>query len=293
VTQLGNQGHSFDSIRNLCEWIWDGAIGRVHTIHAGCRMQNSALNELASLNQQFPVPQTLDWDLWLGPVPYRPYNPAYLPGKWRRWTAFGTGTVGDWTCHVVDPVFWALDLGAPGSVLAEVKDYNPKTQGETYPPGEIITYKFAAKGNRGPITLKWFSGTERIPRPPELEPDEKDIDIGAAVYGDKGTIVYGSHGAGQVRLIPQARMDAYRKPARTIPRVKEHHRHWVECVKAGKKADSDFSYGGPLTELALLGVIAIKNPGTTLEWDGAAGRFRNSAAANQLIKPLFRPGWSV
>ena len=293
VTQLGNQGHSFNSIRDFCEWIGDGAIGNVHTIHAGCRAVNSAIDQLPRLKEHFDIPETLDWNQWLGPAPDRPYNPAYLPGSWRSWVPFGNGTVGDWTCHVVDPVFWALDLGAPSSIEAQVKDYDPQTQGDSYPKGEIITYQFPAKGKRGPITLKWYSGVERIPRPPELESDEKDVDTGAVVMGDKGTIIYGSHGAGQVRLIPQAKMDAYHKPAKTIARVKGHHWDWLDAIKTGRKAGSDFSYGGPLTEIALLGVIAIKLPGTKLEWNSQKTRFTNCTAANEFINPAYRAGWKL
>jgi predicted dehydrogenase len=293
VTQLGNQGHSFGTIRTFCEWIWDGAIGTVHTIHAGCNMVNSGIDELPRLTEKHDVPATLDWDQWLGPALERPYHPAFLPGKWRRWVPFGTGTVGDWTCHVVDPVFWALELGAPATVQADVKDYDPVKQGLSYPKGDIITYQFPATAKRGAITLKWFSGTEHIPRPPELESDEKDIAIGAVVMGDKGTIVYGSHGAGQVRIIPQAKMDAYKKPEPKIPRIKEHHWQWVQCIRNGTRAGSDFSYGGPLTELALLGNIAVLNPDQKLEWDAPKMRFKNSEAANKLINPPRRKGWEL
>ena len=293
VTQLGNQGHSFDTIRNFCEWIWDGAIGNVHTIHAGCAAVNSGLNQLSRLKEQHPVPPTLDWDLWLGPAPQRPYHPAYLPGSWRGWVPFGNGTVGDWTCHVVDPVFWALDLGAPKTIQAQVKDYDFKTQGDAFPKGEIITCEFPAKGKRGPVTMHWYSGTERIPRPEVLEQDDKVVDTGAVVLGDKGAIMYGSHGAGGVRLIPQAKMDAYKRPEKTLPRVREHHGDWLQAIKNGTKAGSDFSYGGPLTELAMLGVIAIKLAGTKLEWDTQAMRFINSAEANQFINPLYRSGWTL
>lgn len=293
VTQLGNQGHSFNSIRDFCEWIWDGAIGQVHAINAGCNAVNSGLDRLPSLREHFDVPASLDWNQWLGPAHDRPYNPAYLPGSWRGWVPFGNGTVGDWACHVVDPVFWALDLGAPKTIQAEVKNYNPKTQGDAYPKGEIITYEFASKANRGPVTLRWYSGVERIPRPPELEADERDIDTGAVVMGDKGTMVYGSHGAREVRLIPQTKMDAYKKPAKTIPRVKEHHWDWLQAIKHGTRSGSDFSYGGPLTEIALLGVIATKLPGTKLEWDAPAAQFTNCSQANDFINPAYRAGWSL
>ncbi len=293
VTQLGNQGHSFETIRQFCEWIWDGAIGNVHTINLGCRAVNSGIDQLPRLKEKHTPPETLDWDLWLGPALSRPYHPVYLPGSWRGWVPFGNGTVGDWTCHVVDPVFWALDLGAPSSIQAEVKNYDFKTQGDAYPKGEIITYQFPAKGKRGPVTMRWHSGTEAIPRPPELEADRKPIETGAVVMGDKGTITYGSHGAGGVRIIPEAKMEAYKLPKKTIPRVKEHHYDWLQAIRTGTKAGSDFSYGGPLSELAMLGVIAIKLPGTKLEWDAPNMRFTNSTEANRLINPPYRTGWSL
>jgi predicted dehydrogenase len=293
VTQLGNQGHSYETIRLFCEWVWDGAIGNVHTIHCGCNAVNSGIDQLPHLSEQHPVPATLDWDLWLGPAQYRPYHPAYLPASWRGWVPFGNGTVGDWTCHVVDPVFWALDLGAPATIQAKVKDYDFKTQGNAFPKGEIISYEFPAKGKRGPITMNWYSGTDKIPRPPELESDEKDVETGAVVMGDKGTIVYGSHGAGHVHIIPQAKADAYKRPPKTIPRVKEHHLDWLQAIRNGTKAGSDFSYGGPLTEIALLGVIAIKMSGTKLEWDASRMRFKNSSEANHFINPPYRKGWSL
>jgi len=294
VTQLGNQGHSFDTIRTFCEWIWDGAIGNVHTIHCGCNANNSALYQLARLGEKEEVPAGLDWDLWLGPAQERPYHSFYLPGWWRSWVPFGNGTIGDWTCHVVDPVFWALDLGAPKTIQAQVKDYDPKTQGDSFPRGDIITFEFPAKGSRGPITLVWHSGSEKIPRPKELEPERtKSLDTGAYVYGDKGVISYGSHGAGGVRLIPETAMQAYKRPEQKIPRVKNHHDDWLRAIREGRKAGSDFSYGGPLTEIAMLGVIALKMPGTKLEWDGPNARFTNSEEANRHVNPPYRQGWSL
>jgi predicted dehydrogenase len=216
-----------------------------------------------------------------------------LPGSWRGWVPFGNGTIGDWTCHVVDPVFWALDLGAPKTVLAKVKDYDPKTQGDAFPKGEVITFEFPAKGKRGAITMHWYSGTERIPRSPDLEANDKAVDTGAFVLGDKGTIMYGSHGAGGVRIIPDAKMNEYKRPEKTIPRFRGHQADWLQAIRSGGKAGSDFSYGGPLTEIALLGVIAIKLPGTKLEWDAQNMRFANSPEANQHLNPPYRAGWAL
>jgi predicted dehydrogenase len=126
VTQLGNQGHSYDTIRMFCEWIWDGAIGNVMEVHAACGSVYSAIDNLSKLQEKHEIPSELDWDLWLGPAKYRPYHPMYVPGTWRRWMPFGCGVIGDWVCHVVDPVFWALDLGAPKTVQARARDYDPK-----------------------------------------------------------------------------------------------------------------------------------------------------------------------
>ena len=294
VTQLGNQGHASGSIRLFCEWIWDGAIGNVHTIHCGCAAVNSAVGALPRLKDKHQVPPELDWDLWLGPAQQRPYHPAYLPGSWRGWVPFGNGTVGDWTCHVVDPVFWALDLGAPKTIQAEVKDYDPKTQGDAFPKGERITYEFPAKGKRGPVTVHWYSGTVPIPRPKDLEPDRKPVTTGGVVLGDKGTIQYGSHGAGGVRIIPEAKMREYKLPEKTLPRTRGHHRDWLDAIREGRKAGSDFAeYGGPLTELAMLGVIAIKLPGVKLQWDAAGVRFTNCPEANQHVNPPYREGWTL
>ncbi len=293
VTQLGNQGHSFDSIRTCCEWIWDGAIGQVHTIHAGTGAVNSHLDQLSRLSETHPIPSGLDWDLWLGPAQARPYNPVYQPGTWRGWTPFGSGSIGDWICHVVDPVFWALDLGAPTSVQAEAKDYDPIKEAMTYPRGAVVTFQFPARGRRGSITLVWHDGTEPIPRPPDMEADDKPPGTGAVVIGDKGTIVYGSHGAGGVRIIPDAKMNAYHRPAKTLPRVRGHYEDWLTAIRTGTQAGSDFSYGGPLTELAMLGIIAIKHLGQKLEWDGPSGHFTNSAQANALLHPQFRYGWKL
>lgn len=293
VTQLGNQGHSFDSIRTFCEWIWDGAIGKVHTIHAGCAAVNSAVDALPRLKEEHPVPPELDWDLWLGPAKYRRYHPAYLPGAWRGWTPFGNGTVGDWVCHVVDPVFWALDLGAPSTIEAKVKDYDPKTQGDAFPKGEVIRYEFPAKGDRNAITLYWYSGTEPIPRVPDLEPDRNPVQTGAFVIGDKGTIMYGSHGAGGVRIVPESKMREYKLPEKKLPRVPGHHHDWITAIREGRKAGSDFAYGGPLTEIAMLGVIAIRFHGTKLQWDTQAMRFTNCEEANAWINPPYREGWKL
>ncbi len=293
VTQLGNQGHSFNDIRTFCEWIWDGAIGEVTEVHAFCGSNYSRVGDLHKLQERHDIPAGLDWDLWLGPAQQRPYNPVYLPGAWRRWSAFGTGCIGDWVCHTVDPVFWALDLGAPATIRAEAKGYDPKKHAETFPPGTKVTYEFPAKGKRGPVKLVWFDGEWTPPRPPALEEGRKTRRTGGNVYGKKGTIMYGSHGAGSLRIVPETQMQAYERPEPTLPRVKSHHYDWLKAIKTGGQAGSHFEYGGPLTEIALLGAIAIRRLGEKLEWDGAGMRFTNCAAANAYLDPPYREGWTL
>ena len=293
ITQLGNQGHSFEQIRMFCEWIWDGAIGDVHTVHALRPSDYSRIDELANLSERPPVPDTLDWDLWLGPAAERAYHPNFLPGKWRGWMPFGTGTIGDWTCHVVDPVFWALDLGTPTSVVAEVDGYDVQQHALTFPHGTHVTYEFAATGNRGPITLHWYDGSLAPPALDEFNWAEFPRNTCGLVLGTEGAIRYSSHGASGLRIMPEEKMRAYKRPEPTIPRVVGHHDDWVQAVKKGQPAGSHFDYGGPLTELALLGVIATRLPGRTLAWDGTAARFANSDEANKLVEFHPREGWEL
>jgi len=293
VTQLGNQGHSSSSIRTFCEWIWDGAIGNVTEIHAACNANHCRISQLSKRDEVHDVPAELDWDLWLGPAQYRRYNPMYHPGRWRAWMPFGSGTIGDWVCHVVDPSFWALDLGAPAFVQAEVDDYDPKKHSDTFPVGSVITFQFPAKGKRGPVKLYWYSSQRKIPRPTDLEPGRKVPTTGAIVIGDKGKIMHGSHGAGSVRIFPEMKMRAYKRPEPSLPRVKGHHQDWLQAIKTGGQAGSNFDYGGPLTELARLGIIAMLLPDRKLEWDGPNMRFTNCDEAIQLINPPSRQGWAL
>jgi predicted dehydrogenase len=300
ITQLGNQGHSSPSIRQCCEWIWDGAIGNVTEIHAGCdafRDVYCQLKNLPKLNQTYEVPENLDYDLWIGPVPFRPYTPFWVHWNWRGWMPFGTGTIGDWFCHVIDPSYWALDLGAPSSIRAEVKGYDPVRDALTYPPGSKITFEFPRKGIRGPIKLVWHDGDMRIPRPAALDDHYKPPGTGAILFGDKGMLMHGSHGGGGCRIVPDARRAQYReergKPDEIIPRVKNHAWDWIEAIRTGRQAGSNFDFGAPLTQVALLGAIAIRFAGQTLQWDDHQARFTNHEEANAFVNPPYRQGWSL
>jgi len=299
VTQLGNQGHSSDSIRRVCEWVWAGAIGQVHTIHACCdafKQVYCQIPNLGKLDEHHDVPKGLDYDLWVGPVPFRPYSPLWVPWNWRGWMPFGGGTIGDWICHVVDPAYWALDLDAPETVQAEVTDYDPAKHGLTYPSATKITFEFPAKKARGPVKLVWFDGNSTIPRPQDFGKDDTIPGTGAVLFGDKGMIVHGSHGGAGCLLLPQNLMDQYsgkNAPAQKILRVKGHAWDWAEAIRTGRPAGSNFDYGGPLSQVALLGLIAIRFPGQTLQWNDKKARFTNNEAANAYIAPAYRKGWKL
>ena len=174
VTQMGNQGHSFESIRLLKEWLDDGAIGNVTEVHAwtdrpvgGDPWSDFAVR--ARPTDTPPVPETLDWDKWLGPVAFRPYSPEYLPMKWRAWLDFGTGPLGDMGCHILDPAFWALELGPPQTIEATSTHYQPDVASETYPRASIVRYAFPARGSKPPVKLTWYDGRLLPPTPAELE----------------------------------------------------------------------------------------------------------------------------
>jgi hypothetical protein len=304
-TQMGNQGHSSDEIRMLKEWLADGVIGKVTEVHAwtdrpvgGDPWSTFAVQAMSKDTP--PVPEALDWDLWLGPVPYRPYHPDYHPLKWRAWLDFGTGALGDMGCHILDPAFWALDLGAPQNIQASSTHWEADVSSQTYPRASIVRFNFPARGKRPPLKLTWYDGRLMPPIPPELEPDRKLPTSGALIIGEKGTIVHGSHGAAGMRLVPEVRSTEYKPPATTIPRVAKgqngHEGDWLRACKEGSggtPASSNFEYGGALTEMVLLGVIAIRVKNQILEWDAENLRFKNNDTANELLHVKYRDGWKL
>ena len=301
-TQMGNQGHSMESMRLLKEWLDDGAIGNVTEVHAwtdrpvgGDPWSDFAVQ--ARPTDTPPVPDTLDWDRWLGPVAFRPYHPAYHPLKWRAWLDFGTGPLGDKGCHILDPAFWALELGPPQSVEATSTHYDPAVASETYPRASIVRYMFPARGTRPPVKLTWYDGRLLPPVPPGLEPGRPLPGSGALLIGDKGTILHGSHGADGVRLIPETRMQEYKRPPKTLRRVTEGHEgDWIRACKEGPNGEppcSTFEYGGALTEMVLLGVLAIRMKDQRLEWDSQNLRFTNNETANELLRIQYREGWTL
>ena len=232
--------------------------------------------------------------MWLGPVPYRAYHPEYHPLKWRAWLDFGTGALGDMGCHIIDPAFWALDLGAPESIEATTTHWQQEVSSQTFPRASIVRYQFGARGNRPPVKLTWFDGRLLPPIPDALEKGRRISDSGAFIIGDKGCIMHGSHGAGGLRIIPETKMRQYKRPPKTLPRVKGGHEgDWIRACKDGKPASSNFEYGGALTETILLGVLAIRAKDQKLQWDAGNLKFTNNDDANELLRIQYRDGWHL
>jgi len=307
--QLGNQGHSYATSREFHDCIRSGAIGSVREIHVQEGAFNySRIGFLPNLTEAHTAPETLDWDLWLGPAPYRAFHPVYHPGSWRSWRQFSSGMIGDFLCHLVDPVFWALELEAPTSVMAESVGYDPQAHSETFPQSSKIRFEFPAKDERPAVTLYWYDGDQYAPpRPGELPGDEEFIPImgpgptGGLVVGDQGKILYGSHGATEWHIIPDTKMKAYmgdrgKAPdprGAGMPDNSTHHQEWLDACRGEGLTSTDFDYSARLSEIAVLGEIAQRFPGTELEWDSKHMTFPNHPIANTYLHYPYRDGWML
>ncbi len=295
ITQMGIQGHSSDALRSVCEWIWDGAIGEVREVDAWCSLSYYPWGQ-AYWSSKWgtrptdtpPVPSQLNWDLWLGPAPERPYHPAYHPGAWRcRWD-FGCGMMGDRGAHTLDVVYWSLKLGAPASIEATSCGANA----DVHPLSSIVTYRFPQRGSLPPVKLTWYEGT----RPPRSDDMDEDLswpnEGGAIIKGSKGQIMCGVY-ADAPKLLPLSRHMEYKRPVKTLPRVADSHEmEWVRAIKEGRQANAAFDYSGPLTELCLLGNVAKRVDGR-IEWDAPNLKVTNNPDANRFIRAEYRKGWTL
>jgi len=236
-----------------------------------------------------PLPDTLDWDLWLGPAPYRPYNPAYVPFKWRGWWDFGSGGLGDMGIHNIAPVFSALKLGAPTAVDSS----STLVYKETLPLASTVHYEFPARDDMPPCRLHWYDGGLVPDRPEELdEGRELDREDGIIFVGEKGKILVSGWGGESPRLIPESKMEAYKRPPKTLPRSIGHHKEWIEACKGRGTTRSNFDFAGPLTEAVLLGTISVRT-GKRLHWDSENMKIANEAKANELLHYAYREGWTL
>ncbi|HOZ48763.1 MAG TPA: Gfo/Idh/MocA family oxidoreductase [Candidatus Hydrogenedentes bacterium] len=290
ATQMGNQGHSAEGVRRLCEWIWAGAIGNITEAHIWTNrpIWPQAIRRPKVVDK---IPETLDWDLWLGTAPERPYNHCYAPFAWRGWWDFGCGALGDMACHIMDPAYTALKLTYPTKIEAVQEGNNE----ETFPKWSIITYEFAARGDMPPCKIVWYDGGKQPPRPEEVAADETlgDGDNGTLFIGDKGKLACGCYGGGPT-LIPRSRMEEFKRPEKTIPDSTGHYQEWIDSIKgteppAGALAKG-FGYAGPFTEMVLLGNLAVK-AGEPIEYDAEKMKITNNAKANRWLKRTYRKEW--
>jgi len=310
ATQMGNQGHCNESIRKLCEMIWSGVIGPIREVH--CWTDRPYWYQgLTRPGGTDVVPDSLDWDLWVGPAPMRPYVgqwPAasyagthqskyasmhpnvYHSFGWRGWWDFGCGSLGDMGCHVMDAPNWALSLGAPLSV--ELVDSSRLTL-EMAPYWSIIRYQFPDRGNLPACTLTWYEGGKQPELPPEMAGKKWD-DNGTLFIGDQGKIVCGALSE-TPHLLPESRMADYQFPAPTIPRVpgNDAYQDFIRACKGGPAASSNFDVSGPLTETVLLGNLALRLPGKKLQWDAASMTVANAPEAAPFILAQYRDGWGI
>ncbi len=289
ATQMGNQGHSGDGIRQTVEWLRAGAIGTVREIHAWSDAGRFVVGR-GRPDTTPPVPAGMNWDLWLGPRGQRPYHGDYAPFNWRGWWAFGGGAFADMACHNLDNAVWAYDLEAPTSVEGFAA---AGVDSERTSFANIFHYHFPAKAGRPPIRLSWYDGGVRPPVPEWVGPEEQleGGGNGTLFIGEKG-IISCAGWAGAPRIFPMSMQESYERPAPTIPRSKGHHRDWINACKGGPAASSNFAYAARLTEIILLGNVALRT-GKKLWWDAVNLKATNAPEADPFIRENYRAGWEV
>lgn len=294
ATQMGNQGQAGDAPRRLQEMIHDGAIGSIEEVHVWTDRPNRGLADtywpqgVKRPEDTPPVPESLDWDLFTGPAPLRPYHPSYHPFRWRGWLDYGTGALGDIGCHSFDAVFRILNLKYPISIQATSTLVN----GESFPLGSIVTYDFPARGEMPPLRLTWYDGGLR---PPRLADMGSNIQMGAGgvlYIGSKGVILNN-------RILPQSLDEAYQRPEPYIESSPGHRQEWILACKGGEPAGSNFDWAGPLTETVLLGNIALrpelreKMSFQNLHFDAENLSFPNIPEADLFLHYEYRNGWKL
>lgn len=317
VTQMGNQGSSGEDTRKVESWIQHGVIGNVHTVHVWTNRPVWPQG-IPRPKEIHPVPAELDWNLWLGTAPSRPFNNGYLPATWRGWWDFGTGSLGDMGCHFIDVPFRALQLGYPEKVECSVTGvwsgfFQEADYAESCPPSSKVHIQFPARNNMPAVELIWYDGGIMPKRPDELGSDEPmgEVDGGILFEGTKGKLMAGLFGRNPT-LLPLQKMKETTLPAITRTLVEGgwdgHQRQWTEACKKGWGAytSSPFSMAGPLTETVLMGNLATRSftirrakkgggytyPGRKqLLWDGSNMHITNFDEANQFVQRQYRTGW--
>jgi hypothetical protein len=327
---MGNQGHSSDEARLVNEWVQAGVIGAVREVNIWTNRpiwpqgvpQPAASNRVegdrnwgrggitrqlaAALGGRYNVPRDIDWDLYLGPVAEDiPYHPMYHPFNWRGWTAFGVGALGDMGAHLVDHPYWALDLGYPTSIEATSTPWGgPSANPVSYPLAMTAHYEFPRRGMLPPVRMSWYDGGLMPPRPDAL-PDTTMVDgqeqpleltrEGGVIYiGERGILMHETYGRNPTLFPESLREEAARVP-KTIARIEDDHpMNWARACKGEVEASSPIEYGAKLTEVMLLGIVALRTgQGRRIYYDSDNMRVRNAPEANDYLTRTYRAGWSL
>jgi predicted dehydrogenase len=282
VTQMGTQIHAEDNYRRVVELVRSGAIGPVTEVRAWSPAKYGGEKRPTETPL---VPKTLDWDLWLGPAPERPYHPCYVPFKWRSWWDFGNGGLGDFGCHLMDLAFWALDLRHPTTIEAA----GPPVDPDSCSTGLVVNYEYPARGDLPPVKLTWYDGDKAAQ--PGIPPESK------ITAGSMGVLFIGRDGMlqadyGSRTLYPIEKYKDFKAPPESIPKSVGHHKEFFDACKTGGSTTCNFDYSGALTEAVLLGTVAYR-VGKKLEWDAGALRATNCPEAAVLIRQPCRDGWTL
>ena len=312
VTQMGNQGASGDGVRKMMEWYQAGVIGDATEIH--CWTNRPIWPQgFGKPTTKDEIPKELDWKLWLGPNVFEEYHKEFVPFNWRGYTSFGTGSLGDMGCHIIDPAFKTVGLGYPSEVECSVVNlyeqmWNASYHPDSFPAAATLKMKFPMGGGKKDVVLHWMDGGIRPDRPDELMPDEEmgDWGGGAIITGTKGKMMCSTYG-NNPQLLPTKRTPENKTP-KTSARVPEgHYVQWINAAIAGygkKELSSSFDYAGPLTETILMGNLALQAwnvkdakggfPGRKkLLWDAKEMKITNFDAANQFVKRDYKNGYKL
>src|SRR6202051_2439117 len=314
ATQMGNQGHSLNDARTAVEYIRAGAIGEVREVHIWTNRplgfwpqgvprpeplkvpaetlpwngQGVTARLANAFSGSYPVPEGLAWDLFLGAGPKVEYHPIYHPFNWRGWVDWGVGAIGDMGAHLIDHSMWALDLGFPTSIETISTPFNSAS----YPLATQTFYAFPPRGSMPPVKLTWYDGGVLPPKPAELGDEELNKGGGALLVGSQGKLLPNTHGIGP-RLLPKSLHDSTGKPPQKLPRIlgEDHEMNWVNAAKGKTEASSPFEYAARLTEVMLLGIVALR-AGRKINYDGANMRITNVPQANDFLRREYREGWN-
>ncbi len=292
ATQMINQLHSRDGLRQTVEYIRAGVIGKVKEAHVWVGATRWLPGLSGFPEGTSPVPKGLNWDLWLGPTSWHPYHEVYTPVRWRDFWVFGCGALGDFGCHDMDVATWAFNLRDPETV--QVFPAGNRGSSEIAPYGEIGYYHFAAKGEQVPLKLTWYSGGLR-PVLPDTLPGGTTLarNRGAMFIGDRGVILNNGAPGNDLQIFPESLRDSFTPPPPSIPRSRGHSREWIDAIKGGPEALSNFDYAARLTEITLIGVLSLRLGGEKIYWDSVNMKAVGLPEADELIREPVRKGWEM